>query len=142
MTDKSTILRTFNTHFFEFLEDILRIFPENTDIIGAKKSFEMIKRANPTSIIKVWYSHIYTPYSNVIDSGNISFFFDKDYQSDLSNLSNASSIMKVIDSIRDPIRAMSDTNKEHSAKYIKNLSKLSAIYSNHETTSTELFQEA
>lgn len=142
MSDKSTILRTFNTHFFEFLEDILRIFPENTDIIGAKKSFEMIKRANPTSIIKVWYSHIYTPYSNVIDSGNISFFFDKDYQSELSHLSNASSIMKVIDSIRDPIRSMSDTNKEHSAKYIKNLSKLSAIYSNQEIMSTELFQEA
>ena len=128
MTDKSTILKTFNQHFFDFLTDIITIFPENNDIITAKKSFENIKRLNPSIIIKVWKNYVYSPYQSVIDSGDINFFFDKDYQSDLQTLSNSGEIIKMIDAMRNPIKNMSDTNKSHSMKYIQNLSKLSALY--------------
>lgn len=128
MSDKSTILKTFNVHFFEFLDDILRIFPENTDIATARKSFDTIKKANPTAILKAWSKFVYTPYKQVIDEGNINFFFDKDYGSDLNTLANSGEIMKMIDLMREPVRQMSDTNKAHSMKYIQNLSKLSAAY--------------
>ena len=67
MTDKSTVLKTFNTQFFAFLQDIITIFPENKDIASAKKSFEMIKMANPSLLIKVWLSYIYSPYAAEID---------------------------------------------------------------------------
>ena len=126
--DKSSLLKTFNTHFFEFLDDILRIFPENTDLAIARKSFETIKKANPTAIIKVWLNFVYNPYREVIDQGNIDFFFEKDYSSDLSNLANGNEIMKVIDVMRKPIKEMSESNREHSMKYIHNLSKLSDLY--------------
>lgn len=128
MTDKTTLMRAFNKHFFDFLDDIITIFPENKDIVIAKTSFETIKKANPSAILKAWYQFVYNPYQEVIDSGNITFFFEKDYGSDLANLSNSNEIMKMIDKIRDPIRSMSDTNKEHSMKYIQNLSKLSMMY--------------
>ena len=126
--DKSSLLKTFNTHFFEFLDDILRIFPENTDLAIARKSFETIKKANPTAIIKVWLNFVYNPYREVIDQGNIDFFFEKDYSSDLSNLANGNEIMKVIDVMRKPIKEMSESNREHYMKYIHNLSKLSDLY--------------
>ena len=61
MADKKTLSRTFNTHLFEFLDDIIRIFPDNLDIQTAKTSFQAIKQANPTIIIKTWYQHIYMP---------------------------------------------------------------------------------
>ena len=77
MADKSTLLRTFNTHLFEFLDDIIGIFPNNTELQIAKTSFQTIKRANPTAIAKVWYSYVYAPYRDVIDSGDIHFFFQK-----------------------------------------------------------------
>jgi hypothetical protein len=128
MADKSTILRAFNTHFFDFLDDIIRIIPDNRDISVAKTSFETIKRANPTIILKVWYQYVYSPYKDVIEQGNISFFFEKDYGTDLANLNNANEIMKTIDKIRQPIKEMSDENKAHSTKYIQNLSKLSMTY--------------
>jgi hypothetical protein len=127
MADKSTILRGFNTHFFDFLSDIISIIPNNHDILVAKTSFETIKRANPTIILKVWYQFVYTPYKGVIDQGNIDFFFEKDYGSDLATLNNADEIMKTIDKIRQPIKEMSDENK---TKYIQNLSKLSMTYMN------------
>jgi hypothetical protein len=129
MSDKSTLLRAFNSQFFDFLKDIITIFPDNQDIKLANTSFETIKKANPTLILKAWYSYVYYPYRDVIDAGNIEFFFDKDYGSDLSIVPNASEIMKMIDKIRQPIKELSDENKEHTKKYIQILSKLSMHYS-------------
>jgi len=129
MTDKSTVLKTFNTQFFAFLQDIITIFPENKDIASAKKSFEMIKMANPSLLIKVWLNYIYTPYATEIDQGDIQFFFDKDYSKDLNKVANSGEVLRVIDTLREPVRQMSPTNKEHTAKYLQILSKLSNVYS-------------
>ena len=128
MADKSTILKTFNTQFFDFLTDIITIFPNNVEIINAKKSFETIKRLNPTSIIKVWFSHVFIPYKDVITNGDLSFFLDKDYKQDLSNLSNSNDILKIIDTLRSQLKNMGETNQGHSMKYIQILSRLSEAY--------------
>lgn len=127
-TDKSTILRTFNQTFFDFLNDVIAIFPENMDIVAGKKFFEITKKANPTIIIKIWNSCIYKQYKDVINRGDISFFFEKNYEDDLGNLENSKEVLKFIDSLREPIRIMSDKNKTHSMEYIQILSRLSDIY--------------
>jgi hypothetical protein len=127
--DKSTILRGFNNHFFDFLDDIIVIVRDSTDLPTSRNSFMIIKKANPTAIIKVWYKHIYLPYNDVIQQGDISFFSDKDYFEDIGNLKNADSIMKIIDTLRKPIREMGEVNKAHTMKYIQNLTELSRAYS-------------
>lgn len=129
MADKSTLSRAFNTHLIEFFDDIIRIYPENQDISKAKTSFETIKKANPSLIVKAWYQKVYMPYQQVIDAGDFSFFFDKDYTQDLQSVSNAGEIMRMIDKIREPVRTMNDDNKDHCMKYIQNLSKISTVYS-------------
>jgi hypothetical protein len=128
MSNKQLILRAFNTLFFDFLDDIITIYPEKAEIAMAKTSFDAIKRANPTIIMKVWNSHVYSKYKAVIDAGDISFFFDKDYSTDINHLANAKKIMSIIDDIREPIRTMDDVNRQHSMKYIQDLSKLSELY--------------
>jgi hypothetical protein len=128
MSNKTTILRTFNTHFVDFIDDIIKVIPENLDILAAKSFFEITKKANPTLIVKIWFSLIYSPYSTIIDSGDLEFFINKNYAEDLSNVQNSKEILKAIDSLRDPIRNMSETNKTHCLKYIQNLCKLSAVY--------------
>ena len=129
MADKSTVMRAFNTHLFEFLDDIITILPGNVEIQTAKNAFQTIKKANPTAIIKVWYSHIYSPYRAVIETGKIDFFFEKDYSSDLADLRNAGEVMKIIDTLREPVRNMSEQQKGFTMKYLQNLSKISLIYS-------------
>lgn len=126
--NKSTLMRAFNNHFFDFMDDIITIVPDNKDLPVSRDSFMMIKKANPTAIIKVWYLHIYTPYSEVIVGGDITFFFEKDYSEDISHLVNADNIMQIIDTIRKPIREMGEVNKAHSMKYIQNLTELSRAY--------------
>lgn len=128
MSDKKTLLRTFNAHLFEFLDDIIRIFPDNLDIQTAKTSFLAIKQANPTIIIKTWVQHIYMPYKDTIDSGNIDFFFNKDYSEDLASIANAKEVLKVVDTLRGPVSSMTDQQKQFTMEYLQNLSKLSVLY--------------
>jgi len=127
-SDKSTLLRAFNKHFFEFMDDIITIYPDATDIISGRASFDLIKRANPTAILKVWHQYIYLPYKTVIDNGDISFFFEKDYGQDLVDLANPKEIMDIIDRIRGPIKQMDPANQAHTAKYFQNLSKIAMLY--------------
>jgi hypothetical protein len=129
MSDKSTLLKTFNTQFFAFLDDIIGILPDNKDIAAARKSFFMIKTANASLIIKVWYQYVYCPYKDTIDGGDIAFFYNKDYSGDLVHVPNSGEVIRIIDTIRDPIRTMSDANKGHTLKYLQILCKLSNLYS-------------
>ena len=127
-TDKITLLRAFNKQFFDFLDEIVHIFPENRELKDARTTFEFIKKANPSAIVKAWQIYVYEKYREVIDQGNLDFFFEKDYGSDLSGLTNGSEILKIIDTLRGPVREMSDTSRGHTMKYIQNLSKLSLLY--------------
>lgn len=129
MSDKSTVLRGFNNLLFEFLEDIITIFPGNSELRDVKTAFEFFKKANPTSVIKAWHHFVYEPYKDVIEKGDLSFFCDKDYKSDLAYMSNADDIMKAIEKFRTPLKEMNPTNKETAMKYVKNLCTLSNVYS-------------
>lgn len=126
--DKSTILKGFNNHFFEFMDDVINTFPENHDLKTSKNSFEMFRKANPTCIMKAWYIFVYNVYRDKIEADDITFFFEKDYSSDISHLANKNDIMRIIDTIREPVRNMSEESKVTTMKYLKNLSILCARY--------------
>ena len=130
MPSKSDINKAFNKLFFDFLDDIVSIYPDNKDISSARTSFASFKQMNPTIIIKSWFKFVYTPYREIINAGDISFFFNKDYSADLQNTPGSKEIMRVIDEIRGPIQSMDETNKKHSSDYILKLSKLSELYGN------------
>ena len=128
-TDKSLIMKAFNKQFFDFLDDIIGIIEVNEEIKVARVYFETLKKANPSILLKVWNSKIAVPYGNIIEEGNVDFFLEKDYSSDLDNLANSKEIMRVIDSsLRDPIRSMDAVNKGHCMKYVQLLSRLSNAY--------------
>jgi hypothetical protein len=129
MADKTSLNRAFNNHFFEFIEDIIAIYPDNEDIKSSHTTFSTIRRANPTALVKAWQSFVYAPYKSEIDAGNIEFFFKKDYSSDLGGVRNGNEIIKVIDKIRGPIQAMNEDNRQHCMTYIQNLARVSDAYS-------------
>ena len=127
--DKSQISKAFNKHFFDFLDDILSIYPECKEIQSAKRSFETFRQLNPASIAKVWNAFIFIPYKYEILQGDVDFFVNKDYSADLAGKTkNADKIMEKIDNVREFVSTMSPENKAHTAKYILNLSRLSEAY--------------
>ena len=127
-SDKSLLLNAFNTQFFDFIEDIEHVFSEDSSIKKAKVAFNLIKKANPVLIIKIWFTYVCTQYETEINSDNINFFIEKDYKKDFIYISGSDNIMSNIDKLREPVRNMSKENQEKSFKYIKNLCILSKLY--------------
>ena len=123
----SNILTAFNDHFLDFLNDIQSVFPEDPDILSAKNALTAIRKANPKMIVKIWRSFIADKYREEIASGEIGFFINKDYSTDISSASGSDKIMESIDRLREPIKNMGPENQSKVMKYIQNLTKLSEL---------------
>lgn len=123
-----SILTAFNNHLIDFLSDVADTFPEDKDIRKAKSALEMLKKANPRAIIKIWKSHITDRYGKQIDNGDISFFINKDYSFDLKGADNNSQILDCVSRLRGPVKEMGEENQNKTMKYIQNLTKLSRMY--------------
>jgi hypothetical protein len=126
-----TLLTAFNDHFMEFVNDIHEVFPDDVDILSAKNSFSMVRKMNPKLLIKSWDSLVVGKYQSAIEAGDLSFFMNKDYTSDLKdvpNNPNAERIVSAIDRLRTPIKSMSADNQAKIIKYIQNLTKISNLY--------------
>ena len=130
MSSKITYIKAFNNYLFEFIDDIQKMFPENNDIAITNTFLKTIKSTNVSLIIKLWYSSIYVPYEKEIESGNMDFFFTKEYKEDFDNhaFSNIDEIMNAIDKLRTPFLQMSENKKNDARQYIQNLSKMSYLY--------------
>ena len=126
--DQSHILKTFNDHFIEFIEDIIKVFPENSDLVAIKNSFINFRKLNPKLVLGVFRTYVVDKYSGEIDSKNIDFFINKNYESDLQDNSSSSMIIEKIDKLRDPVREMSEDNQQKVLKYLQNLKKLCLLY--------------
>jgi hypothetical protein len=126
--DKSNILKAFNDHFVDFLNDIQSVFPNDSDIQASKTTLLAIKKMNPRLIIKIWNEHIVKKYKNQILNADLSFFIDKDYSDDLNDMDDASNIANKINKLREPIKNMGKENQDKCMKYIQNLTKLSELY--------------
>ena len=49
--DNRQIMKAFNDHFVEFLDDIQRVFPDDADIATVKNSLIAMRKANPRLIM-------------------------------------------------------------------------------------------
>ena len=126
MDDKSFILKTFNTHLLEFMDDIVTVFPREVDLLTSRTFMQGVIKVKKRLVIQYWYKHVYLLYKEHIDNGDFDYFLNKDYNNDVAD----NDILKGIEKMRSKIKLLSDENKEKSITYVKNLSKLSNIYFN------------
>jgi hypothetical protein len=123
----NNILTAFNEHFFDFLNDIQNVFPEDSDILTAKNALSTVRKANPKMIVKIWNAFVVGKYKGEIEAGNLDFFINKDYSTDVSAASNSDKIMESINRLREPIKNMTPDNQAKVMKYIQNLTKLAEL---------------
>lgn len=123
------LLKTFILQFTDFLNDLILIFPNDVDLQTANKVINTLKKSNPKALVKVWKIYVVDKYEKEIMVGNIDFFLEKDYRDDLNNDDNQQNglrILEAIDRFRQPIRSLSQSNKEKSIQYIQNLTQLAS----------------
>lgn len=119
----SNILRAFINHFDELIEDVIRVCPDNNQILKCKMYFEAIKKTNPKLLIQNWKILVSDLYRTKIEAGDVTFFMTKDYSADTS-----ASISKTIDDLRSTIFLLSPENKSMAMKYVQNITKLCDVY--------------
>ena len=122
---KSFILKGFNKHFDEFVEDIQSVFPEDDQVKTMKNLLFLFKKTNPKIVLEYWNTYIHVPYKEPIENGDISFFINKDYSADVTM---TDSISNFIERLRVYVRNMTEENQQKSMKYIQNLCNLAKLY--------------
>ena len=125
----TTLVGAFNNHLTEFIEDLISIFPNDSDIKMARTAFSNMKSFNPTAVIKIWFKYV-SKYSSAIEKGDISFFIDRDYSEDVDSSDKKDDVQRIIDKLRNPVRNMGTDNQAKAMKYIQNLTKISTMYIN------------
>jgi hypothetical protein len=131
MNNKNQILEAFNNHFIEFITDIEKVFPNDTDITLARKSINKTFMLMPKLLIRMFNEHFASIYSNEIENGDLDFFISNDYRNRHGYKENDDAwVLEKIDCLREPVRNMSEDNKSKVVQYLKNLKKLSDLYKN------------
>jgi len=125
-----SILKAFNNHLLEFIDDLIVIFPEDLDIRTSKTFVKGIIKVNPKMISKYYYENIAVTYKNQFENADISFFINKDYNEDLGEDWKTNKIKATMDRWRNVLKNTKTENKNKAMKYFQNLSKLAEIYYN------------
>ena len=117
-----SILKAFNNHLGEFMDDIILVFPHDTQLKSARLFSKQVVKAKPSSIINMWKSDINNKYKDEIEKGDYNFFINKDYTGTTQNYDGP------IKKIQVKIAIMSQENKIKAMKYVQNLTKLCNLY--------------
>jgi len=126
--NRSSYLKLFNNHLGEFIDDILTIFPEDLDLKTCATFLSSMKKINPRMIITGWKDSVSNKYRKEIESGNLSFFENKDYSGDIKDSADEKKILEVIERIRVDLKKCGIENKNKTMKYLQNLTKISDLY--------------
>ena len=130
MASNAQILNTFGKQVEEFMEDMLVIFPNDNVILRGKMYFEMMKKANPRFIIRVWKNRIAAKYGEHIANGNFDIFVTMDLSEDIIDnpADNKEEVVTHLQNMLNSIIKMDEHNKNKAFKYIQNITKLSEMY--------------
>ena len=124
--DKNNILIAFNNHFFEFIDDVLRVFPNDYELKTAKSILLKLRKSNPKLILNIFIEYVLNNFKKEIMDGNIDYFIDKNYKEEFKYIDNV--VIEKFNTLKEPIRKMNDEDKSKVIKYMQNLIKLSEIY--------------
>jgi hypothetical protein len=119
------VLSTFISQLDECLEDISKVYSEDSRFIRCKLYLDTLKKSNPRMIITTWKTQVTDKYEDHILAGDIDFFLNKDYTQETGY---TPTMDQALQDLRKAIQSMSEENKTKSLQYIQNLCKLSKLY--------------
>ena len=128
--DKSSILKAFNNHIIEMIDDLITIYPRNSELRTTKTFVEKLKKMNPKGMIKLWYSNVVIKYKTQIMNSDEDFFATKEIDGNDLGEYNNDKVRNFLETMQKEIGKATESNKKKCFKYLQNLVKLSEIYFN------------
>lgn len=118
-------LTKFNLTLSNFIDDLIRVFPNYNNLEIFKEKFLLLKSTNPRLIVTYFTNTIY-PYKSQIESKDASFFLEKDYSDDIT-IENKQWALDEMLNLKTLWNKLDDNNKETVWKYFLVLLKLCEI---------------
>ena len=124
---QKSLKEVFCTQLLEFIDDILRVFPNNLDLKTGKTFIVGLTKVSKRKLIGIWKTSVVDVYEEAIMNGDKEYFINKDYSEDLGE-GGTDRMMNVIEDVRSLIRNTSEENKDKAIKYLQNLTKICKLY--------------
>lgn len=125
---KKILIDAFYGQFSNFLEELSKLFPGDSDFPAYRTSVLLIKKANPNLVIKEIMSHV-IPFEDMIRARDAGYFLGGRPSQDAVDLVSSQSIDPVLDKLRGCWRAMSDENRKVVWDYMILLIEIAKRYS-------------
>jgi len=135
--ENTQIVRAFMKHLDEFMEDMLRVYPDNKDILRGKLYFNTIRKANPSKMVKAWKNNLAIPFEKElanINNETIELILSINYEKQIGvakeslNVKDAASLVERMKDLLKVAREESEDNALKALTYIVNLCKISKLY--------------
>ena len=126
---QKTLKQLFCTQLIEFMDDVLRIFPNNLDLKTGKTFIVGLTKVSKKKLVSIWITSVVDIYEELIMNGDKEYFINKDYSEDLGE-GGTDKMMNVIEDVRILMRKTSEENKDKAMKYLQNLTKICKLYYN------------
>tara|TARA_B100000941_G_C28367168_1_gene480133 strand:- start:18 stop:419 length:402 start_codon:yes stop_codon:yes gene_type:complete len=116
--DTDKFYTIFNTKITEFLNDLIRLFPDDADFKMYKTAISLAKLADEKKPLQYYKKFVTDEYKEHIRNKNDKFFLDHDYKeilsdSELSNDINSGDFSsQIVDRLKGYWSQISDENKE------------------------------
>ena len=125
--NQKTLKQLFCTQLIEFMDDVLRIFPNNLDLKTGKTFIVCLTKVSKKKLVSIWKTSVVDVYEEAILKGDKEYFINKDYSEDLGE-GRTDKMMNVIEDVRILMRKTSEENKDKAMKYLQNLTKICKLY--------------
>lgn len=116
--DTDKFYTIFNTKITEFLNDLIRLFPDDADFKMYKTAISLAKLADEKKPLQYYKKFVTDEYKEHIRNKNDKFFLDHDYKEILSDSELSSNInsgdfsSQIVDRLKGYWSQISDENKE------------------------------
>jgi len=124
---QKSLKEVFCNQLLEFMDDILRVFPNNLDLKTGKTFIVGLTKVSKRKLIGIWKTSVVDVYEEAIMRGDKEYFINKDYSEDLGE-GGTDKMMSVVEDVRLLIRNTSEENKDKAIKYLQNLTKICKLY--------------
>lgn len=125
---KKILLDAFYTQMSEFLSQLSRVFPEDTDFPTYHTQLLLVKRINPGLVIKEMMEHI-LPLEDIIRARNADYFLAGAPPDSLTELVSSENIEHILRKLKSYWRQMSSENRSVVWSYMLLLIEIAKRYS-------------
>ena len=128
---KSRLVQIFSEQTEELYLDLSKVYPENIEIKTGLTVVRTMKRFNPKLMISKYKTGVNNAYYDKIVKGDVSFFLNKDYTTDVGKYYKPEETTEQtdwIESLKSLYKGASDENKKKLLKYFQNFSRICRMY--------------